>query len=146
MKSVLTWNEGMRFSAQSSTNTVQMDAKSPIGKEQGQTPKELVLAGLGGCTAMDIMALMKKHKQGVEAFSITVEVEPSTDKHPHVFKKAEITFDLKGQIDPSVAMESVRLSQTKFCGVSAMLSKAFPIHYTVNVNGENIGSGQAKFE
>jgi putative redox protein len=42
-------------------------------------------------------------------------------------------------------MESVRLSQTKFCGVSAMLSKAFPIKYVVRLNGQEIGQGQAEF-
>ncbi|MBY0385688.1 OsmC family peroxiredoxin, partial [bacterium] len=92
------------------------------------------------------IALMKKHKQPVTEFKIDVDVEPLTTKHPHVFAKAEITFHLTGQIDAAIALESVRLSQTKFCGVSAMLSKAFPITYNVIVNGESVGSGQAQFE
>jgi putative redox protein len=146
MKSTLTWKDGMLFEAQSTTNTILMDAKAPIGKEQGLTPKELIAAGLGGCTAMDVMALMKKHKQTVTDFKIDVDVEPTSGKHPHVFAKAEITFALKGQIDPAIALESVRLSQTKFCGVSAMLAKAFPITYKVLVNDENVGTGQTHFE
>ncbi len=145
MKTALTWKDGMLFEAESGTNTISMDAKAPIGKGQGLTPKELVAAGLGGCTAMDVIALMKKHKQSVTEFKIDVDVEPTSGAHPHVFAKAEITFDLKGQIDPAVALESVRLSQTKFCGVSAMLAKAFPITYKVIVNGELAGDGQANF-
>jgi putative redox protein len=144
MKSTLTWKDGMRFTAQSGTNEISLDAKAPIGKDQGQTPKELVAAGLGGCTAMDVMALMKKHKQTVTEF--TIDVEPTSGPHPHVFAKAEITFSLRGQIDPSIALESVRLSQTKFCGVSAMLAKAFPITYKVIVNGDVVGNGHANFE
>lgn len=146
MKAVLNWQEGMLFDAQTGNNSVSMDAKAPLGKEQGMTPKELVAVGLGGCTAMDVMALMKKHKQTVTGFKIDVDVEPLTIKHPHVFAKAEITFHLNGQIDAAIALESVRLSQTKFCGVSAMLSKAFPITYNVIVNGESVGMGQAQFE
>ena len=146
MKAVLNWKEGMLFDAQTGNNSVLMDAKSPLGKEQGMTPKELVAVGLGGCTAMDIVALMKKHKQTVTDFKIDVDVEPLTIKHPHTFAKADITFHLNGQIDSTIALESVRLSQTKFCGVSAMLSKAFPITYKVVVNGEPVGTGQAQFE
>lgn len=146
MKAVLNWKEGVLFNAETGGNTVLLDAKAPLGKEQGMTPKEMVAVGLGGCTAMDIVALMKKHKQTVTEFKIDVDVEPLTIKHPHIFAKAEITFHLNGSIDPKIALESVRLSQTKFCGVSAMLSKAFPISYKVVVNGESVGSGQAQFE
>lgn len=146
MKTVLNWKEGMLFNAQTGDHSVLTDAKTPIGKDQGMTPKELVAVGLGGCTAMDVIALMKKHKQTVTDFKIDIDVEPLTTKHPHVFAKAELTFHLNGQIDPNIALESVKLSQTKFCGVSAMLSKAFPIHYSVIVNGEHAGSGKATFE
>jgi putative redox protein len=146
MKTSLQWKEAMLLEAQTGQNLVSMDAKAPLGKDQGMTPKELVATGLGGCTAMDVIALMKKHKQTVTEFKIDVDVEHTTGKHPLVFAKADITFYLNGEIDPAIALESVRLSQTKFCGVSAMLSKAFPIYYTVVVNGETIGSGQAQFE
>lgn len=145
MKSVLNWKNDMLFTAQSDTNTVSMDAKAPIGKGLAMTPKELVITGLGGCTAMDVIALMKKHKQTVTGFRVDVDVEPSSGPHPHVFTKADITFSLEGQIDAAIAVEAVRLSQTKFCGVSAMLAKAFPISYKVIVNGENVGSGEAQF-
>lgn len=146
MKTSLSWKDGMLFNAQAGENSVSMDATAPMGKEQGMTPKLLVLAGLGGCTAMDVMALMKKHKQTVTEFQIDVEAEPTSGKHPHVFAKIEIGFHLKGAIDTAIALESVRLSQTKFCGVSAMMSKAAPIHYTVHVNDAKIGEGTAQFE
>lgn len=146
MKSILTWKNGMLFSAQSGESTILMDAKAPLGKGQGMTPKELVITGLGGCTAMDVIALMKKHKQNVTEFQIEVDTESSTGTYPQIFVKTEITFSLHGQIDPALVLEAVRLSQTKYCGVSAMLSKAFPITYKVVVNGENVGSGQAQFD
>ena len=65
-----------------------MDAKSPIGKGNGFTPKELVAIGLAGCTGMDVAALMKKHKQNVQKFEIDVDVQTSSGAHPSVFSSA----------------------------------------------------------
>lgn len=145
MKSVLTWTGEMKFEATAEGKSVVMDAKSPIGRGSAQTPKELVLDGLGGCTAMDVMALLKKHKQPLESFEVSVEVETTKAGHPVVFTQALITFHVTGTIDPKILLESVQLSQTKYCGVSAMLSKAFPIKYVVILNNEEVGQGQADF-
>jgi putative redox protein len=146
MKSSLKWTEGMQFEATSDQHTVSMDAKAPIGKNQAMTPKELVAAGLGGCTAMDVIALLKKHKQPYEAFGVDVDITMSTGGYPTVFSHAELTFTAVGQIKPEIFLEAVKLSQTKYCGVSAMILKACPIHYTVVLNNENIGEGNAHFE
>jgi putative redox protein len=145
MKTILTWQEKMSFSAVADGQTVLMDAKAPLGQGRAMTPKEMVLAGLGGCTAMDVIALLKKHKQTVTSFEVEVDVATSTGGNPMVFTKADIYFRLAGEVDPAIALESVHLSQTKYCGVSAMLAKAFPISYHVLVNGAEIGSGVAAF-
>jgi putative redox protein len=145
MKTKITWNEGMHFEAVSDGNLVGMDAKAPIGKNKAMTPKELVAAGLGGCTAMDVIALLKKHKQAYEKFEVEVDVTSSTGRHPAVFTEALLTFQLTGTVDKDIYLDSVKLSQTKYCGVSGMLSKAFPIKYVVVLNGEAIGEGLADF-
>jgi putative redox protein len=145
MKAQLKWTEGMKLEATSDGNSVPMDAKPPIGKNSAMTPKELVAVGLGGCTAMDVLALLKKHKQAFTSFDVDVDITTSTSGHPIVFASATITFSATGEIDRDILLESVRLSQTKFCGVSAMLSKALPINYIVKLNGEQIGDGQANF-
>jgi putative redox protein len=146
MKTTLKWDNGMVFDVASDSNHIQIDAKSPIGKGSAMTPKELVLAGLGGCTAMDVIALLKKHKQPFESFTVDVDVTPSEGKHPVVFLAGLVEFHVAGRVDKDILLESVRLSQTKFCGVSAMLSKAFPIKYKVRLNGEFIGEGMAEFK
>lgn len=146
MKTTINWNEKMSFSAQTEANTIAMDAKAPLGDGKAMTPKELVAAGLGGCTAMDVVALLKKHKQEHKTLQIEVDIAASTGSHPLVFTEANMTFHVTGNVDPAILLESVKLSQTKFCGVSAMLSKAFPIKYNVILNNENIGSGQAEFQ
>jgi putative redox protein len=145
MKAQLKWTEGMQFDAISDGNSVHMDAKAPIGKNAAMTPKELVAAGLGGCTAMDVLALLKKHKQTYQSFAVDVDITTSTSGHPIVFSSATITFSATGEIDRDILLESVHLSQTKYCGVSAMLSKALPINYIVKLNEEQIGNGEANF-
>lgn len=145
MQAQLKWTSGMKFEATSDGNQIQMDAKSPIGTGSAMTPKELVAIGLGGCTAMDVIALLKKHKQDYKSLDVTVDITASSGGQPVVFTAATLAFTATGAIDKSILLESIRLSQTKYCGVSAMLVKAFPIKYVVQLNGENIGEGHANF-
>lgn len=146
MKAQLKWTEGMKFAATFEGNSLMMDAKAPIGTNTAMTPKELVAVGLGGCTAMDVIALLKKHKQSYKSLDVDVDITTSATGQPVVFTGATLTFNATGEIDRAILLESVRLSQTKYCGVSAMLVKALPINYIVNLNGENIGNGKAAFE
>lgn len=145
MKANLKWTEGMKFEATADGNTVKMDAKAPIGTGTAMTPKELVAAGLAGCTAMDVIALLKKHKQNYKTFEIAVDITTSTSGQPVVFTGALLTFSATGEVDKTVLLEAVHLSQTKYCGVSEMLAKAFPINYVVKLNDIEIGSGKADF-
>jgi putative redox protein len=145
MKAQLKWTEGMQFEGKAGGHTVMLDAKAPIGKDSGMTPKDFVAVGLGGCTAMDVIALLRKHKQTAETFDVDVDVTSSTGVYPAVFVGATLSFTATGQIDPAILLESVQLSQTKYCGVSAMLAQAFPIEYVVILNGKEIGKGKAEF-
>ena len=96
---------------------------------------------------MDVIALMKKYKQPVESFEVETDVEKSNGVYPEVFTGALLTFRFKGMLDASKVVEAVTLSQTKYCGVSAMLSKAFPIQYQIEINGEKVGEiGHASFK
>ena len=146
MKTAVVWKDGMEFNGRVDDHIVAMDANSPIGKDKAPTPKELVAMGLGGCTAMDVIALLKKHKQRPRTFSVDIEIQPSTGAPPIVFEKAILNFIVEGEIEAGKLMEAVNLSQTKYCGVSAMLSKSFPIEYRIFLNGTEIGTGTAKFE
>ncbi len=146
MKTTIVWKDAMTFEGTAGQHTVSMDAKAPIGRDSGASPKELVAMGLGGCTAMDVIALLKKYKQPPQSFQIDVEIQPSSAGHPIVFEKARLSFVVNGQVDAAKLLEAISLSQTKYCGVSAMLSKALPIEYKVVLNGEEIGTGVANFE
>ena len=145
MKIETKWTEKMMFVSSAEGHEVKMDTKSPIGTDTALSPKQLVVAGLAGCTAMDVVALMRKHKQPIESFEIEAEVEKSAGGYPEVFTNVLLIFKLRGDLDHAKVREAVTLSQTKYCGVSAMLSKAFPIKYRIEINGAQIQGEQIAF-
>lgn len=147
MKVTCNWSEKMKFSATTPglpAFKTEMDAKSPIGSDSAHSPKELVLAGVCGCTAMDVVALLRKYKQPLERFSVEAESD-LTEGYPAIFKEVKLTFKLWGSLDSQKIIEAVHLSQTKYCGVSAMIAKACPITYEIFLNDSKIGEGQAAF-
>ncbi len=147
MKITMDWTDGMALTVKSPEgHQIQIDAKSPIGKGSAMTPKELVLVGMGGCTAMDVLALLRKHKQPFESLNVEVDVETTKGVHPAVFTEGTIIFNVTGAVEHSILNEAVRLSQTQYCGVNAMLAKSFPMKYLVRLNNEEVGSGLAEFE
>jgi putative redox protein len=146
MKAHLAWDQKMVFNIDAAGNSVKADARPPIGEGKAMAPKELLLSALASCTAMDVVSLLKKNRQRFDQFEVDVEASVSDGGHPKVFTGANLTFAMTGDIDPKVALESVAASQSRFCGVSAMLSRAFPISYDVFVNGALVGSGRADFE
>ena len=108
MKLNLSWQDKMLFVASAAGCETKMDAKAPIGQGSALTPKELVLAGLSGCTAMDVIALMRKHKQKVTRFDVKTDASVSAGGHPVVFTAATLTFELDGEVverlDPHIGL------------------------------------------
>jgi len=138
------WVEKMQLDTSMDGHTCLMDAKAPIGNGKGPTPKELLLSAVAGCTAMDVLALLRKHKQNVEGFDVLAKAD-LTKGHPAVFAQIDLEFRVKGPIDPHILTEAIGLSQSQYCGVSAMINKVVPIHWVVIVNGEQVGQGDAHF-
>ena len=145
MRAKLIWKENLQFTAEADGHAVLMDAKPPLGQGKGQTPKQLLLCALCGCTAMDVASLLRKHHQDVKRFEVTAEATTREGIHPAVFTAVDIAFRIEGAVDPALAVEATRLSQTRFCAISAMLSRALPIRYQVFVNGASVGRGEAQF-
>jgi putative redox protein len=145
MKLKSNWKEKLCFSAEAGGHQVLMDTKPPLGSDTGLTPKQLLLAAACGCTGMDVASLLRKHKQSFEELEIEAEAVVTEGVHPNVFSSLALSFSIRGNVEAQKALEAVHLSQTRYCAVSAMLSKAFPITYTVRLNSELIGSGEARF-
>ena len=115
------------------------------GDNKGPSPKELLVAAVIGCTGMDIVTLLKKHKMTTDTLVISGDAEPRTE-HPRIFSGFEIVFTATGNnVGAAELMEAAHLSLTKYCGVTAMISKTVPVQYRVILNGNDVGTGKAEF-
>lgn len=128
MKSKVTLDEGMSFKGELDGFTITIDADESVGgKNKGPKPKGLSLTSLAGCTAMDVISILRKMRAEPEEFSVEAAAEVS-DEHPKVFTKITITYYFKGgEVTREKAEKAVSLSEERYCGVSAMLRQAAPI-------------------
>jgi putative redox protein len=123
----------------SSPIPVHIDAAEGIGGHNaGARPMELLLMGLGGCTAIDVILILKKQRQIIEDFQIRVsgdrEKIEGTEKSP--FNQINIQFELKGQIDVNKALKAIQMSMDKYCSATAQLEPSATITHTLVLNGE----------
>jgi putative redox protein len=145
MKSEVRFIEGMSFAAVAdSGHGVLMDTKTDVGGfDSAATPKELVLHALGGCTGMDVVSILRKMRVAPRSFRIVIEAEVEADP-PRPFRSAHLDYRFEGEglaLDP--LQRAVTLSQDKYCSVSHMLRKAFPITWSITVNGETLARGDS---
>ena len=129
------WNGKMAFTGTAgSGHEVIMDAHDKVGGENtGSRPTELVLIGLGGCTAMDVVSILGKMKQEVTEFEIKLHAD-KTDTHPKIFKDIVIEYVMTGHnLDRSAVEKAVMLSKEKYCSVQAMLRKTADIEIKITI-------------
>lgn len=130
-------DDAFHFEATSETgNTAQMDTGPDHGgSNKGVRPMQMLLMGLGGCSAIDVILILKKQKQVIEDFAISIDGERQPGVEPSLWKTIVIHFKLKGQIDKDKAERAVQLSIEKYCSVSKTLEIAgAKITYKVTVN------------
>lgn len=141
------WQGGLGFKTQIRQHSFVMDAReSGGGKDQGPTPKEILLASICGCTGIDVASILQKMRVNLVSCEVNAQSE-TKHGHPSIFQEVKLDFKIEGpDIKPEQAMKAVTLSMTKYCGVSAMIVKASPIKYDVILNGNKIGEGFADFE
>ena len=94
------------------------------GLDFGIRPMQMLLMGLGGCSGIDIISILKKQRQTVEGFRMLIEGEREKGKEPSLWETAHIIFELKGTIDPDKAKKACELSMEKYCSVAATLREA----------------------
>lgn len=129
MKASVVWKGRLSFDGTADSGfTVPMGSAPRVGGDNdGFRPMELILDGLAGCTAMDVISILKKKKQEVTRFEVEAEAERAQE-HPKVFTKIKLTFFVTGRnIDPKAVDRAIELSSTKYCPAHAMLGKVVPI-------------------
>jgi len=122
------WLTDLAFEAEVDGHKIYMDSSMEHGgKNTGPRPKPLMMVALAGCTGMDVAAILRKMKVELDDFSVDVEGDVSED-HPKRFLGMKIIYRFKGKnINRANVVKAVNLSTTRYCGVSANYSKAFPI-------------------
>lgn len=120
-------------------HTARMDSSPETGGgEFGIRPMQMLLMGLGGCSGIDIVSILKKQRQTVEDFRMIIDGEREKGKEPSLWESAHIIFLLKGNIDPDKAKKACELSMEKYCSVAATIRKAHcRITWEVRVNSLN---------
>lgn len=130
-------DDAFHFEAISETgNIVHMDAGENIGgSNKGVRPMQMLVMGLGGCSAIDIVMILKKQKQIIDSFEISIDGERQPGKEPSLWEIVEVHFKLKGTIEKEKAERAVQLSMDKYCSVSKTLELAgAKVTYKVSVN------------
>lgn len=103
-------------------HTIKMDTSPETGGVNfGVRPMQVLLMGLGGCSGIDIVMILKKQRQTVEHFSMKIEGERQTGKEPSLWENVRIVFHLKGVIDEEKAYRACELSMNKYCSVAETL-------------------------
>ncbi len=129
-----TWLENMAFETEINGHKFIIDAKTEVGGEnRGPQPKPLMLAALGGCTAMDVVSMLKKMR--VEFSNLAVKVEGElTDEHPKHFSKMHVIYEFTGKDLPMDKLQkAVDLSEERYCGVSVVYKKALEITSEIKI-------------
>ena len=136
MKATVTLADGLRFAGiADSGHSIVMDGPGKAGgTDSAPRPSELLLLALAGCTAMDVISILRKKRQNVTAFSVTVMGEPAED-YPAAFDRIVVSYDIEGvDIDPAAVERSIELSEEKYCSVGATLKQPVVIEssYTIS--------------
>jgi putative redox protein len=119
-------------------NTLSMDASPAIGgQHKGMRPTELLLAGVGGCSSIDVLLILKKQKQNVRKFQVEVEGEKEKVEEYSLFRDIVLHFIIDGDVDPVKAEKAIQLSLDRYCSVSKTLEPTAKISYKLTVTNES---------
>jgi putative redox protein len=143
MKALVRYTGGLSFIGRGETNHwIAMDGPTELrGENAASRPKELLLLALGGCTGADVASILNKRRVPFRKLEVTLDADTSAT-HPIVFTRIDLTFKFEGDALPVTDIEqAIKLSQEKYCSVSAMLRRSVPIRWTAEVNGQQVLAG-----
>jgi putative redox protein len=139
MKARVQWLDGRAFVGESgSGHAVVMDgAPEAGGRNIGVRPMEMLLMGMGGCTAFDVVMILERMREKVTGVDIALEAERASED-PKVFTTIKLVFKIKGrELKRANVERAVNLSSEKYCSATIMLSKTAKIEHTIEIIDEN---------
>ncbi|MCZ6895850.1 MAG: OsmC family protein [Gammaproteobacteria bacterium] len=135
MKARIKWVEDRTFVGESGSGHkfVLGTAFGPEGRTPGPSPMELVLIGMGGCTAFDVVHILEKGREAIEDVAVELEAERA-DQDPKVFTRIHMHFTVKGRgLAVAKVERAIKLSAEKYCSASAMIAKTATITHDFEV-------------
>jgi putative redox protein len=123
-----------------SGHELNMDAAPEVGgNDSGARPMELLLAGLGGCTGMDVISILRKMRQDVTSYEVRLAAERASE-HPRVFTGIGVEHVVHGRsLSTDAVRRAVELSATRYCSAAAMLGKVARIEESFRVIDDATG-------
>ena len=124
------WTEQFRFNCTGNAGfTVPVDGDS----KTANSPTDLVLMALCGCTAYDVVSILQKKREPFTAVEVSAEAEKATQS-PRVYTEIKLLYKIRGNVSHKAVEDAVRLSEEKYCSVSIMLSKTAKISYRIELD------------
>ena len=128
IEAAVTWSDNERYvGAASSRHSIVMDTAA---ERTANTPMELLLIALCGCTASDVVGILRKKREAFTAVEVRAKGERA-ETHPKVFTSIHLTYTVRGAVTEKAMEDAVRLSKEKYCSISAMLEKTATITYNI---------------
>jgi putative redox protein len=124
----LNWTDKDRFvGSATSRHAIVIDTGA---EKTANSPMELLLIALCGCTAADVVGILRKKRESFTGLEVRAEGERASG-YPAVYTAIHLTYFVRGQVSKKAMEDAVRLSKEKYCSVSAMLEKTAKITYTI---------------
>src|SRR6266480_7658152 len=129
--------DGLHFAGDIGGVRIDLDAEESVGgMGAGPQPHRLLLLAMAGCTAMDVLSILRKKRQQVDGLSVEVQGSRA-DQHPRVYTRIEVLYRVRGQnVDPRAVARAIELSATRYCPVIAMLGKVAEVTTSYQVEEE----------
>jgi putative redox protein len=136
MEANASWQGGLAFlTTTGSGHLTLMDGDPGAGgQNQGAAPKEMLLAALAACTAMDVAAILQHMHEPLKDLSVRASGDVAPH-HPRVFERIRLEYELTGDVAPERFARAVELSQHRYCPISAMLRASTTISAALILNG-----------
>lgn len=125
------------FEAQNESGfTVELDAKAAIGGDgKGFRPMEMLLVGLGGCSAIDMVNILTKQKEVLEDIHIRIQASRREEEQPPIFDTIGIHFILSGELNIAKVERALQMTFEKYCSVANILSRSATVKYSFEISG-----------
>lgn len=131
-------NDKFHFEAKGNSGVpINIDSKTDVASK-GASPMELVLMGIGGCSAIDIVSILQKQRQEIKSYKMEIEGERKEVLQAKPFEAVLVKIFLEGDIDEAKAIRAAKLSFEKYCSVSLTVKGCVEVTYSLTLNGKEV--------